>query len=260
MSNRSWLSKGFASFACVLPAGLLLAGLATAKLPQEPEKKAEEDSKVATIEVTPAKSTAAVGTKLQFKAVAKDANGQPLPDPIKHWYAAPFDCAAAEDTGEVSFVQPGEIIVEAVIGKKIGYARVMVGKPHIARIDIPAPSAPLAAGATHRLTATPRNADGDPRTDITLTWTSDNSSVATVDAAGLVHAVRPGDAKIRAAGDGVTGETSVHIVKNSVASLEISPATASAPSISSLRVKPPIFSSSRAAHAGTSVPAFTSGG
>jgi hypothetical protein len=118
MSNRFLLSKRFVSFTWLLSASLLLfAGSAAAKSPQEPEKKAEEDSKVATIEVTPAKSTAAVGAKLQFKAVAKDANGQPLPDPIKHWFAAPFDSATAEDTGEVSFVQPGEITVGAMIGK-----------------------------------------------------------------------------------------------------------------------------------------------
>jgi uncharacterized protein YjdB len=225
MRNRSLLSKGFARLLLV---SFVLAGLAAAKAPQEPEKKTEEVSKVASIEVTPAKSTAAVGTKLQFKAVVKDADGQPLPDPIKHWYAAPFDSAAAEDTGEVTFVQPGEITVEAVIGKKIGYAHVTVGRPHIARIEISAPSAPLAAGATHLLIATPRNADGNPRTDISLTWTSENPSIASVDAAGLAHALKPGDAKIRAAGDGATGETSIRVVKNSVSSLEISPATASA--------------------------------
>src|SRR6266852_2771844 len=228
MSNRSLLSKGYSPLFWVLPGCLLLASLAAAKSPQEPDKKPEEDSKVASIEVTPLKSTAAVGTKLQFKAVVKDANGQPLTDPIKHWYAAPFDSAAAEQTGEVTFVQPGEITVEAVIGKKIGYAHVTVGRPHVVRIDVYSPSAPLAAGATHRLTATPRNAYGDPRTDIALTWTSENPSIASVDAAGLVHALKPGEAKIRAAGDGVTGETSVRVVKNSVGSLEIAPATASA--------------------------------
>ena len=228
MSNRSLLSMKLISLAWLVPGCLLLAGLATARPPQEPEKKAEDESKVASIEVTPSKSTAAVGSKLQFKAVAKDANGQPLPDPVKNWFAAPFDSAVAEDTGEVSFVQPGEITVVAVIGKKTGYAHVSVGRPHIAKIEVSAPSAPLASGATHRLSATPRNTDGNPRTDIALTWTSENPSVATVDAAGLVHALKPGDAKIRAAGDGVSGETSVHVVKGSVASLEIAPATASA--------------------------------
>src|SRR6267142_3018033 len=228
MSNRSWMSKGFVSFAWLSSACFLLSGLAAGKPPQESEKKPAEDSKVASIEVTPLKSTAAIGTKLQFKAVVKDANGQPLAEPIKHWYAAPFDSAVAEDSGEVSFVRPGEITVEAVIGKKIGYAHVTVGRPHIARIDVSVPSAPLAAGATHRLTAAPRNADGDPRTDIALAWTSENPSIATVDAAGLLHAIKPGDTKIRATGDGVSGETFVHVARNAVVSLEVSPATVSA--------------------------------
>src|SRR5260221_8964607 len=207
MSNCSWLSKWLVSIACLLPACLLLVNLATAKSPQEPEKKAEEESKVASIEVTPLKSTAAVGTKLQFKAVAKDANGQALPDAVKHWYAAPFDSAVAEDTGQVTFVQPGEITVEAVIGKKIGYAHISVGRPHIARIEVSGPSAPLAAGATHRLTATPRNADGNPRTDIALTWASETPSVASVDAAGVGPALQAGVANIPAARRGVTGES-----------------------------------------------------
>ena len=228
MRNRRLLSKRIISFAWLPSACLLLAGAATAKPPQEPDKKPEEVSKVASIEVTPAKSTAAVGTKLEFKAVVKDANGQTLPDPIKHWYAAPFDSAAAEDTGAVTFVQPGEITVEAVIGKKIGYAHVTVGRPHIARVEISAPSAPLAAGATHLLTATARNADGDPRTDISLTWTSENPSIASVDAAGMVHALKPGEAKIRAAGDGRTAEASIRVIKNSAFGLEVFPATASA--------------------------------
>jgi len=76
---------------------------------QEGEKKPEEASKVASVEVTPAQATSPVGGKLEFKAVAKDAAGQPLPDAVKYWFAAPFDAASAEQNGEVSFVEPGEL-------------------------------------------------------------------------------------------------------------------------------------------------------
>ena len=84
---------------------------------QEGEKKPEQGSKVASVEVTPAQGTSPVGGKLEFKAVAKDAAGQPLPDAVKYWFAAPFDAASAEQNGEVSFVEPGEITFGAVIGK-----------------------------------------------------------------------------------------------------------------------------------------------
>jgi len=98
------------SFMIAFPAG--------AQDSSQSEQKPKEESKVATVEVTPAQATAAIGSKLQFKAVAKDASGQVLPDKVKTWSAAPFDSAGADDNGEVSFVQPGEIIVGALIGKK----------------------------------------------------------------------------------------------------------------------------------------------
>jgi hypothetical protein len=192
------------------------------------EKKPEEVSKVVTVEVTPAQTTAPVGSKLQFKAVGKDAAGQVLPDAVKLWFAAPFDAASAGDSGEISFVQPGEITVGALIGKKIGYAHVTVGKPHVASISIDAPLAALATGASHRLVAVPRNPSGDPRTDIALTWTSQDPKIASVDSAGLVRALKPGKAVIRAAGDGATGETTVNVVKNSVSALAISPDSSAA--------------------------------
>jgi len=207
---------------------LFLALPVTAQKPLEPEEQSKEPSKVVSVEVTPSQSTAAIGGKLQFKAVGKDADGNVLPDPPKYWYAAPFDAAGAGQNGEVSFFQPGEITVGALIGKKIGYAHITVTKPHIARIDLAAPSAPLTAGASHRLIAVPRNPSGDPRSDIALIWSSENMKVATVDAAGLVHAVKPGKTRIRATGDGVTGETSVEVVKNAMSGLSITPVSTSA--------------------------------
>lgn len=210
---------------------LLLAGSAlfvSHAAAQNADDKPEEDSKVASVEVTPAEATTPVGGKLQFKAVAKDASGQTLPDPVKLWFAAPFDAASADDKGEVSFVQPGVVTVGARIGKKIGYAKVSVAKPHIATIRVASVASPLAVGSSHRLTASPRNPSGDPRTDIALTWSSEKPAIATVDTAGVVHALKPGKTLIRASGDGVTGETAVTVVKNSLTGFAVSPETSSA--------------------------------
>ncbi len=192
------------------------------------EKKPEEVSKVDSIEVTPAQSSIPVGGKLQFKAVGKDAAGQPLPDTVKHWFVAPFDAAVADEKGEVSFVEPGEILVGAMMGKKVGYAHITVAKPHISAIAVTAPAAPLATGSSYELTATPRNASGDPRTDIALTWSSQSPAIASVDSAGMVRALKPGKALIRASGDGVTGEATITVVKNAVTGLTLSPNASSA--------------------------------
>jgi hypothetical protein len=206
----------------------LISPPAFAQDPPSSEKKDEESSKVASVEVTPAETSTPIGGKLQFMAVAKDAAGQPLPDTVKFWFAAPFDAATVDGHGEASFVEPGEITIGATIGKKIGYAHVTVGKPHIASIDVATPASPLAVGSSHRLTAIPRNPSGDPRTDIALTWTSQSPAIASVDSAGLVRALKPGKAVIRAAGDGVSGETTVNISKNPVSALAVSPASSTA--------------------------------
>ena len=195
---------------------------------QDAEKEPDEASRVAIVEVSPAHATSPVGGKLEFKAVAKDASGRSLPDAVKYWFAAPVDAASADQEGEVSFVEPGEITIGAVIGKKIGYAHVSVAKPHIAHISVSPVAAPLAIGSSHRLVATPRNPSGDPRTDIALTWSSEKPAVATVDTAGVVHALKPGKTLIRASGDGVTGETPVAVVKNPTSGLAVSPETSSA--------------------------------
>ncbi len=223
------LTRTLSVCAVLLLAAATIGALPTvAQKPLEPEQKADDKSNIAVVEVTPGTATAAIGGKLQFKAVAKDKSGNTLPDPVKYWYAAPFDAAGAEQTGEISFFQPGEITVGALIGSKIGYAHVVVTKPHIVRIDVATPTAPLFAGGSHLLAATPRNPSGDPRIDIALTWTSGNPAIATVDTTGLVHALKPGKTSIRATGEGVTGETSIEVVKPKFAKLLITPATISA--------------------------------
>src|SRR5262245_7146307 len=62
---------------------------ARAQKPLEPEQNPNEKSNIASVEVTPATGTTTIGSKMQFKAVAKDASGQTLPDAVKYWYAAP---------------------------------------------------------------------------------------------------------------------------------------------------------------------------
>ena len=205
----------------------LFTAPAFSQKPMEPEQKPGENSNVAVVEVTPAQATASVGGKVTFKAVAKDASGNMLPDPVKFWFAAPTDVAGAAQTGEISFFQPGEVTVGAFIGNKIGYAHVTVGKPHIARLDVAPAGAPLPVGASQRLIATPRNTNGDPRSDVALAWTSLDTKVATVDAAGLVHALSPGKARIHVEAEGVSGETTVDVVKNTVSSLSLTPQTTS---------------------------------
>ena len=68
-------------------------------------------------------------------------------------------------------------------------------------------------------------ANGDPRTGVILSWTSESPQVATVDAAGVVTAIAPGTATIRATAGPASGTAKITVAANTLTGLSIEPAT-----------------------------------
>src|SRR5688500_20402313 len=73
-----------------------------------------------------------------------------------------------------------------------------------------------------------RGAEGNPRSDVVISWISSNPSVATVDAAGVVLGVAPGEAKITGTSGTGNGTVDVQVVKSNLTGLSIEPRTSSA--------------------------------
>ena len=59
-----------------------------------------------------------VGQTLTFKVEAFDASGAKLNLAPTAWFATPFDVGAAEMNGAVTFFEPGELTVGAIVGGK----------------------------------------------------------------------------------------------------------------------------------------------
>ena len=87
--------------------------------------------------------------------------------------------------------------------------------------------ASVAVGGSVSLTATAEDATGNVLKDRSTTWSSDNAAVATVNKVGLVSAVAPGSATVIATCDGTLGTSVVTVTNTSVASVSVSPASAS---------------------------------
>lgn len=83
--------------------------------------------------------------------------------------------------------------------------------PTLAEIRIQPGLATIRVGETVRLTATGVRDDGSAATLTSVTWTSGNQSVATVDQQGLVTGLEPGTVTIRAASDGVSGSAQLTV-------------------------------------------------
>ena len=182
----------------------------------------------ASVEISPNTLDAHVGEKVKFSAAAKDAAGNPIDEKPSVWFAAPFDLAGADDSGEVTFHAPGVVTVGAVIAGKTGYASVNVANSKISSLEIEPPAYPIVAGSAEKLTVIARTANGNPRSDAVITWTSEKPSIANVDAAGLVTGLVPGSVTIKATSEGTSNTVSFQVVRDAVHKLTVKPASAEA--------------------------------
>jgi hypothetical protein len=181
-----------------------------------------------TVELMPETSDITVGQKVTFRAVTKDASGRTTPAAATAWFAAPFDLAGVDQSGMVSFFNPGEVVIGAIVAGRSTFVRVMVKPAPVARIDIEPLKDALVVGTTVKLAAVARSAEGNSRSDLSLNWTSSNPDIAIVDAAGMLVAIAPGQAKITATAGGRTGSVNVSVVKSNLSGLSIEPRSTSA--------------------------------
>ena len=104
-----------------------------------------------------------------------------------------------------------------------GTASVTVAQ-RLASIDVsPAADTLFAVGDSLQLTAEPFDANGNPVQDATITWSSEDDAVATVDSNGLVTAAGNGTANITAAAGGASGTAAV-TVSQVIVGMDVLPA------------------------------------
>ena len=183
---------------------------------------------VASVTVSPASGTVAVGATLQLTATPKDANGTPLVGRAVTWGSSNPSVATVSASGLVTGVTGGSATITATSEGQSGTAAITVPTTvPVATVEVTPATASVDEGKTVPLTATPKDANGTPLTGRTVTWASSNPSVATVSAAGLVTGKVAGTATITATSEGQSGSAAITVVHVPVASVTVAPATAS---------------------------------
>ena len=182
----------------------------------------QQTATVKSVEVTPIVVEAEVGQQVKLTAIAKDESGKTLDVKPAAWFAAPFDVAGADNTGTISFFNPGEAQIGTVVGGKVTVIKIRVKPATVTTIDLPAKNQ-IPAGGAMRPLAVARTAMGNPRQDVAISWASDNPSIASVDAAGLIVGLKPGRANITATSEGAHSTMSVEVMPNPVKSLTVEP-------------------------------------
>jgi len=181
---------------------------------------------VATVDVTPATANVPVGGAVQLTATPKDANGTPLSGRTVSWSSSNTSVASVTSSGLVTGATAGSATITATSEGKSGTSTITVTAVPVASVTVSPGSASMQVSQTVQLTATPKDANGNPLPGRAVSWTSSNTSVATVDGSGLVTGVTIGSATITATSEGQSGTASITVSNVPVASVSVSPATA----------------------------------
>ena len=181
----------------------------------------------ASVEVSPVATTVAAGDTIILSATVRDAAGRSLQQFAVSWTSGapglatvdPYYPPTAGFYGMVIGLSQGSATVTATSRSVSGSAAITVGPAvPVASVTVAPTSASIVVQGTVQLTATLRDATGRV-IGRPITWASDNSAIATVDANGLVSAVGAGGAVITAASEGVSGGADITVITVSFASV-----------------------------------------
>ena len=182
---------------------------------------------IQTVTLSPTRDTLAVGTDRQFNATLRDAGGVVLLGRLVSWSSSNVTVAAVTATGNVIALQPGTAIISASSEGRVGSATVVVPARLAGSVAVTPSVSTLTIGSTLTLQTQITDNAGNVLTNRPLTFASDAPAVASVTPAGIVTALAPGNARITVTSEGKTGLASVQVVPLPVATLEITPRSAS---------------------------------
>ena len=182
---------------------------------------------VASVTVSLAANSLSAGQSTQAQATLHDADGHILAGRVVAWQSSNPALATVTSTGLVSAVANGSVAISAISEGKIGSASVTISDPIPASIEIAPSSVALVAGQSARLVAEVLDANGVVIPNQAVSWSSAESGIVSVTAAGVVTGLAIGTTTVRASAQGLTTSATVSVSPIRAASLSVTPTTSS---------------------------------
>ncbi|HKQ42672.1 MAG TPA: Ig-like domain-containing protein, partial [Pseudonocardia sp.] len=181
------------------------------------------------VEVVPDSVALQTGQATDLDATAYDAEHHVLTGRGVAWTTSDPAVATVGPAGEVTAVGPGTAHITATVEGIAGSATVVVTAPPpaaVARVEVVPDSVVLDIGARADLNAVAYDAEGHVLTGRSVTWSSSDNAVVTVNVAGAVTATHSGSARISATVEGITGSAKVSVNGSGIVRVEIVPDSA----------------------------------
>jgi uncharacterized protein YjdB len=177
---------------------------------------------VATIAVALGDPTLSIGQTTTASATLKDANGNVLTQRTIAWQSSNPAIVTVNSAGLVTAIAAGNATITGISEGKTATAPLSVTPQTATAIVITPGGVTLAPNATGQLAAQVRDANGATLSR-PVTWTSDNTGIATVSSSGLVTARAAGSASVTATADGVSASVPVTVAApdNAVATVSV---------------------------------------
>ena len=155
-------------------------------------------------------SFASLGDTVRLVAEVRDQLGRAMEGESVAWSSGDTRVANVDAAGLVTAVGNGAATVTATAGEASDQVAVSV-EQRTARVAVAPVPDTLVPGDTVRLTAEATDANGHLIADAVFAWSSSDTQVATVDAAGLVTATGLGAAVVSAAVDEIDGSVAIAV-------------------------------------------------
>ncbi len=169
---------------------------------------------VARIELSPDTATVVIGDTASFDVVAYNAADVEIGSPDVTWAVDDESIATVDDSGVVTGVAEGSVTLTATSvddSQMTATASIDVTTVPVDHLQISPTDPSIAVGSATQLTVTVYDANDNELTDCTVTWSSDDETVATVDSTGIITGVAAGSATITAESEGKTATVDVTV-------------------------------------------------
>jgi len=168
---------------------------------------------VTSVTVSPATASVVVGQTQALTAVVKDAQGNAMSGQTVTWSTSNSVSATVDANGVVTGRGAGSATITAAAAGKSGTAAITVRAPApvVTTVTVSPPTASIATGASVTLTATVKDAQGNVMSGQTVTWSTSNSAVASVNSSGVVSGVAAGSATVTATCAGKMGSSAITV-------------------------------------------------